>query len=211
MENIVIEGGTGEIVEKKSRFIAHVHPVKNEEEAVAFINEIKKKHWDARHNCMAYIINGNSKFSDDGEPSGTAGKPMLDVLSGRNITNAVVVVTRYFGGVLLGTGGLVRAYQKATIEGLEHSVVAEKQCGSRFVIVTDYNGLGKIQYLAGNENVNIMQVDYADNVSITVVCEQSICDGFIKKIVEVTAGKAEISEQEYIEYYCVGKEVVPLE
>lgn len=109
MERIIIKDGTGEIVEKKSRFIANVKAVKSEEEAIAFINEVKKKYWDARHNCMAYVVNDIQRFSDDGEPSGTAGKPILDVITGRELTNAVIVVTRYFGGVLLGTGGLVRA------------------------------------------------------------------------------------------------------
>ena len=108
----VLEGGTGEIVEKKSRFIATVRPVKNEEEALAFLEEMRKKYWDARHNCYAYSIGKNREFtrcSDDGEPSGTAGRPMLDVILGEDIYNVAVVVTRYFGGVLLGTGGLVRA------------------------------------------------------------------------------------------------------
>ena len=112
----VLEGGAGEIVEKKSRFIATVRPVKNEEEALAFLEEMRKKYWDARHNCYAYSIGKNREFtrcSDDGEPSGTAGRPMLDVILGEDIYNVAVVVTRYFGGVLLGTGGLVRAYSKA--------------------------------------------------------------------------------------------------
>ena len=126
----VLEGGTGEIVEKKSRFIATVRPVKNEEEALAFLEEMRKKYWDARHNCYAYSIGKNREFtrcSDDGEPSGTAGRPMLDVILGEDIYNVAVVVTRYFGGVLLGTGGLVRAYSKAVQEGLAGSIVIEKK------------------------------------------------------------------------------------
>ena len=114
---VVYEGGEGEIVEKKSRFIATVRPVETEEEAVAFINEMKKKYWDARHNCSAFVIGSRqevTRCSDDGEPAQTAGRPMLDVLLREGITNVAVVVTRYFGGVLLGTGGLVRAYQSAT-------------------------------------------------------------------------------------------------
>lgn len=211
MDKIIIEGGISEIVEKKSRFIANVKPVNNEEEAIAFINEMKKKYWDARHNCTAYVFNGNAKFSDDGEPSGTAGKPILDVIMGRNLTNVVIVVTRYFGGVLLGTGGLVRAYQKAAIEALDHSVVAEKCLGIRFTIMTDYNGLGKIQYIAGNENVNIVNITYAERVSITVVCEKDICGSFVNKVTEATAGRAELSEQEMIEYYSTDKGIVTLE
>ena len=114
---VVYEGGEGEITEKKSRFIATVRPVESEEEATTFIAEMKKKYWDARHNCSAFVIGERQELnrcSDDGEPAQTAGRPMLDVLLREGVTNVAVVVTRYFGGVLLGTGGLVRAYQAAT-------------------------------------------------------------------------------------------------
>lgn len=201
MEKIVIQGGSSEIVEKKSRFIANVKAVNSEEEAVAFINEIKKKHYDARHNCMAYVVNGVSRFSDDGEPSGTAGKPILDVITGRELTNVVVVVTRYFGGILLGTGGLVRAYQKAAVEGIEDSKVAIKNSGMKFEINTDYNGLGKIQYIAASDEVHIINTEYLEDVKITVVCDNEKYDNFIKKIVEATSGRARISETEVVEYY----------
>ena len=118
---ILLEGGEGEIVEKKSRFIATVRKVESESEAVAFIEEMKKKYWDARHNCSAFVIGRRAELtrcSDDGEPSGTAGRPMLEVLLGEGVRNVAVVVTRYFGGTLLGTGGLVRAYTQAVKEGL---------------------------------------------------------------------------------------------
>ena len=141
---VVYEGGEGEIVEKKSRFIATVRPVETEEEAVAFINEMKKKYWDARHNCSAFVIGSRqevTRCSDDGEPAQTAGRPMLDVLLREGITNVAVVVTRYFGGVLLGTGGLVRAYQSATQAGLAASKIIEKCLGKKLIIHTDYNGL----------------------------------------------------------------------
>ena len=121
-------GGEAEIIEKKSRFIATVRPVKSEEEAIAFIESMKKKYWNATHNCSAYVIGEHfqiQRCSDDGEPSGTAGKPMLDVLLGEEIHDVVVVVTRYFGGTLLGTGGLVRAYSSSTKEGLLASKVKE--------------------------------------------------------------------------------------
>lgn len=137
----VYAGGEGEIVEKKSRFIATVRPVSSEEEAVAFINEMKKKYWDARHNCSAFVIGDRqeiSRCSDDGEPAQTAGRPILDVLLKEEIHNVCVVVTRYFGGTLLGTGGLVRAYQKATQTGLENSVIIDKQIGRK---TDDRNGL----------------------------------------------------------------------
>ena len=201
MEKIVIKDGTGEIIEKKSRFIANVKAVNSEEEAILYINEIKKKYWDARHNCMAYIVDGISRFSDDGEPSGTAGKPILDVISGGELTNIVVVVTRYFGGVLLGTGGLVRAYQKSTIEGINNCEIAEKFFGKKFVIITDYNGLGKIQYIAGCNEINLYDIEYLENVIITVVCEEKKYSEFISKVVETTAGKAKIEKPEEIQFY----------
>ena len=120
---VLLSGGEGEIVEKKSRFISTIRKCETEEEAVAFIEEMKKKYWDARHNCSAFIIGSRGELtrcSDDGEPSGTAGRPMLEVLTGSGIRNIAVVVTRYFGGTLLGTGGLVRAYTQAVKEGLDH-------------------------------------------------------------------------------------------
>ena len=142
----VYTGGEGEIVEKKSRFIATVRPVETEEEALAFIEEMKKKYWDARHNCYVYSVGKNREYtrcSDDGEPSGTAGRPMLDVILGEDIYNVAAVVTRYFGGVLLGTGGLVRAYSKSLQEGLAASTVIEKTYGISMEVITDYTGIGR--------------------------------------------------------------------
>ena len=146
----IYQGGSGEIVEKKSRFIATVEKIRTEEEALAFIAQQKKQYWDARHNCYAYVAGRNhglQRCSDDGEPNGTAGRPMLEVLLRENIHDLVVVVTRYFGGILLGTGGLVRAYQKAVQEGLKNSIIIEKRPGKKLRIDTDYNGIGKIQYI----------------------------------------------------------------
>ena len=149
---IIYEGGSDEIVEKKSRFIAHVFPVHSEEEAAGHIEQIRKKYWDARHNCHAFVIGPNneiSRCSDDGEPSGTAGRPILEVLQGQEIHDVLVVVTRYFGGTLLGTGGLVRAYSQATQAGLAASRVMTKQPGRKITVGTDYNGIGKLQYIVG--------------------------------------------------------------
>ena len=168
---IVIEGGEGEIVEKKSRFIATVQPVETEEEAVAFIDSMKKKYWDARHNCSAFVIGSKNELtrcSDDGEPSGTAGRPMLEVLLGQEVHNVAVVVTRYFGGVLLGTGGLVRAYTKAVQEGLANSEIATLAYGTRVKIETDYNGIGKLQYILGKAGVAIGSSEYTDVVTLQV-------------------------------------------
>ena len=144
----VYAGGEGEIVEKKSRFIATVRPVSSEEEAVAFINEMKKKYWDARHNCSAFVIGDRqeiSRCSDDGEPAQTAGRPMLDVLLKEEIHNVCVVVTRYFGGTLLGTGGLVRAYGHSAKEGLLAAGIAELVLYRKYSVLAAYSDSGKVQ------------------------------------------------------------------
>lgn len=190
---VVYEGGQDEIVEKKSRFIATVRPVETEEEAVAFINEMKKKYWDAKHNCSAFVIGERQEFnrcSDDGEPAQTAGRPMLDVLLREGITNVAVVVTRYFGGVLLGTGGLVRAYQEATKAGLNASKVIVKQKGKRLAVQTDYTGLGKLQYLFASESITIKETEYTENVTIHAVIPEDSTESIIKKITEATNGTA---------------------
>ena len=188
---VVYEGGQDEIVEKKSRFIATVRPVETEEEAVAFINEMKKKYWDAKHNCSAFVIGERQEFnrcSDDGEPAQTAGRPMLDVLLREGITNVAVVVTRYFGGVLLGTGGLVRAYQEATKAGLNASKIIVKQKGKRLAVQTDYTGLGKLQYLFASENITLEETEYTENVTIHAVIPEDSTESIIKKITEATNG-----------------------
>ena len=168
----VYKGGEGEIIEKKSRFIATVSPAESEEEAVTFIAAVRKKYWDARHNCYAFVTGPNqelSRCSDDGEPAQTAGRPMLDVLLREGIHNAAVVVTRYFGGVLLGTGGLVRAYQKAVQEGLLHSVIIDKQRGRKLTVETDYTGLGKLQYVLAQQQGSVLNTDYTDTVRMEVM------------------------------------------
>ncbi|HJC64865.1 MAG TPA: YigZ family protein, partial [Candidatus Blautia merdavium] len=161
----IYEGGEGEIVEKKSRFIATTRLVKSEEEAAAFLEEMRKKYWDATHNCFAYVIGERREIvrcSDDGEPSGTAGRPMLDVLLGEEMYDTAVVVTRYFGGNLLGTGGLVRAYAKAVQEGLACSRVITKYHGVLAEVDTDYNGVGKLQYLFAQREIPVMDAQYTE-------------------------------------------------
>ncbi|MCR5785172.1 MAG: YigZ family protein [Eubacterium sp.] len=191
----VKEGGSGEIVEKKSRFIATVKSVSSEEEATAFINEMKKKYWDARHNCSAFVIGEKSEItrcSDDGEPSGTAGRPMLDVLLGENIHNAVVVVTRYFGGVLLGTGGLVRAYQAAVREGIKCSRIAEMEFCYPVSVTTDYNGLGKIEYIVRTEEIMTTDTRYTENVEMDILVPGDKKDKVVNAITEATGGAAKV-------------------
>ena len=195
----VYEGGEGEIVEKKSRFIATVIPCEDEETALQFIEATKKKYWDARHNCSAYTIGLNHELercSDDGEPQKTAGRPMLDVLLNEGIHNVCVVVTRYFGGILLGTGGLVRAYQSATKAGLENSTIITKQFGRKIRIVTDYNGIGKIQYIVASAGYTMLSTDYTDVVIAYVLVKPSEQENLIKKVTEATSGRADISVEE---------------
>ena len=193
----VYEGGTGEIVEKKSRFIANVRPVETEEEALAFIEEMKKKYWDARHNCSAYILGERQeqmRCSDDGEPSQTAGKPMMDVLDGAGLTNTAVVVTRYFGGTLLGTGGLVRAYSAAVQEGLKNSRIITKYWGTELLVGTDYNGIGKLQDLFGQRQIPILDAEYTDQVQFTVLVPVSRVQEIRKAVTEATSGQASMEE-----------------
>ena len=210
---IIYTGGEGEIVEKKSRFIATLRPVQTEAEAIAFIGEMKKKYWDARHNCSAFVIGKNqeiSRCSDDGEPSQTAGRPMLDVLLKEEIHNAAVVVTLYFGGVLLGTGGLVRAYQKAVQAGLNGSVILDIQPGQKLAVHTDYNGLGKIQYLLGKAKISIIEVEYTDQVIIHAMIPLELKEQIRKKITEGTNGTAMFEWQESVNFAVLEGEVITL-
>lgn len=191
----VYKGGQGEITEKKSRFIATVRPVESEDEAISFINETKKKYWDARHNCSAFVIGKRQELtrcSDDGEPAGTAGRPMLDVLLKENIHNAAVVVTRYFGGVLLGTGGLVRAYQQATKAGLSASEIIEKKDGAVLFIRTDYTGIGRLQYLFAQEKITVMDTAYEADVLVKAVIPENDKKRIEKTIIEQTNGTAKL-------------------
>jgi uncharacterized YigZ family protein len=208
---VVYTGGEGEIVEKKSRFIATVRPVETEEEAVAFIGEMKKKYWDARHNCSAFVLGDRQQMtrcSDDGEPAQTAGRPMLDVLLHEGVTNVAVVVTRYFGGVLLGTGGLVRAYQAAVQAGLAASHIIEKCRGRKLIIRTDYTGLGKLQYLFGQNQTAILHTEYAADVILTILVPLEQCEQITKEITEQTSGTARMEWGEDCIYAQIDKNVV---
>lgn len=204
---VLLTGGEGEYVEKKSRFIATVRRCGTEEEAVAFIEEMKKKYWDARHNCSAFVIGSRGELtrcSDDGEPSGTAGRPMLEVLLGEGIRNIAVVVTRYFGGVLLGTGGLVRAYTQAVKEGLKNCSVGRMRLGQEVEVTTDYNGIGKILYLLGSAGIEPVSSDYTDKVVLRLVIPVEDVERIHKDMVEVTGGR--VGFQKINELYFVDKE-----
>ena len=169
----------------------------SEEETTEIIEKTKKKYWDARHNCYAFILGQQgeiSRCSDDGEPSGTAGRPILEVLAGKELTNVLVIVTRYFGGTLLGTGGLVRAYSQATQAGLLKSQLITKEVGKRITIDTDYNGVGKLQYIAAKNQVTILDTQYTDKVQMVLLVPAAACEPLKKEITESTAGQAVIEE-----------------
>lgn len=196
---VVLEGMQVELVEKKSRFIATVRPAGTEEEAVSFIDEMKKKYWDASHNCSAFVIGKRAELtrcSDDGEPSGTAGRPMLEVVLGEGIRNIAVVVSRYFGGTLLGTGGLARAYGGAVKAGLAASRIGIMRYGARILIETDYNGIGKIQYILGQRNIRTENIGYTDRVRIEALIPWEMTEPLFQEITEATGGRAILTEAE---------------
>ena len=155
------------VEEKKSKFIANIFKVDTVEEAEKKLDEVRKKYYDARHNCYAYIIkedNIKKKFSDDGEPSGTAGSPILNVIERNELCNVLIIVTRYFGGILLGAGGLVRAYTEAATKAIEEAEIIEKEEGYEVEIVIDYQDLEKFKYYCNQKNINILDITYLENV-----------------------------------------------
>ena len=196
-----------ETVIKKSRFIATVKPVDTEEEALEFIAELKKKYWNATHNCFAFVIGERQEIqrcSDDGEPSGTAGRPMLEVLTGSGIRNIAVVVTRYFGGTLLGTGGLVRAYTQAVKEGLAHCETGILRKGCELEVTIDYNDVGKLQYYFGQQGIVPVDSIYAENVKFILLIPVEKEEKVRKNLTETTCGKVKIEKLK--ETYFVDKE-----
>lgn len=195
----VYRGGSGEIVEKKSRFIAEVFPVTSEEEAMQYLEEARKRYWDARHHCWAYVLGRNpsaERMSDDGEPAGTAGKPILEVIRGRQITDVLVIVTRYFGGTLLGTGGLVRAYTASAAEGLKHSEIITRFHGFKLRIAADYTSLGKIQYLLAQRKICILESVYTDKVELIVLVPDEEEEALYKEIMDGTNGQAVLEKEQ---------------
>ncbi len=207
----VYEGNEAEIVEKKSRFIATVRPVGSEEEALAFIESMQKKYWDASHNCFAYVLGKRCELqrcSDDGEPGGTAGRPMLDVLLGEGLHDTAVVVTRYFGGTLLGTGGLVRAYQGATKAGIKASTVITIKTGRKWNLTTDYTGLGKIQYILGQRKSLVLDTRYEEDVKMRLLLSRDEEKAVTAELVEGTGGKVILEELEECRFAKTGEETL---
>lgn len=205
----VYQGASAEIVEKKSRFIADVFPVTTEEEALSVLEKVKKQYWDARHHCWAYVIGREQvqeRCSDDGEPSGTAGKPILEVIRGQELHNVLIVVTRYFGGTLLGTGGLVRAYTLASQEGLALSNIITRINGVKLRIETDYTGLGKIQYLLGQRGIPVFESEYTEKVQLMVLIPVEEEKKLTAEIIEATNGQSVVEREEMCSYaYIQGK------
>lgn len=197
--------GEHEIVIQKSRFIAHVARATTEEEAQNFIQEIKKKHWDATHNCSAYMIGENNqiqKANDDGEPSGTAGVPILEVLKKKDLKDTVVVITRYFGGIKLGAGGLIRAYGKATSEGIAATGMVERKLVQIMHTNVEYTLLGKIENELRSSSIYLLKdIHYLEDVTFDVYVEEDKCQAYQDWMIDLTNGKAETTpgEQLYLE------------
>ena len=177
---------TAEIIEKKSKFIANVFYVETEEEAEEKIKSIKKKYFDAKHNCFAYSVYSEegviNRFSDDGEPSGTAGLPMLNIINGKKLSNVLVVVTRYFGGILLGTGGLLRAYTSAFQEALNKLTIINREIGLKAVVEIRYKDLEKAKYYFQCNQIEIVDSKYNENIELYIDIEKSKYEEIIKNL-----------------------------
>ncbi|MFF2481839.1 YigZ family protein [Paenibacillus sp. NPDC058071] len=199
--------GEDEVVIKKSRFIGYAKPVETEEEAVAFIDEIKRMHRTATHNCSAYMVGERDQFqkaSDDGEPSGTAGKPILEVIKNKGLKNVAVVVTRYFGGIMLGAGGLVRAYTDGAVAGIEAAEEITKVLHREVFVAVDYTWYGKLENELHGRGTRVGGTEFADRVVVKCLPETPEAEAFIAWIVDLTQGQAEITIGEDI--YCIDGE-----
>ena len=200
----ILNDETAEIVEKKSKFIANLIHVESIEDAENKIKEIKKKYYDARHNCVAYRVSEGGqiveKSSDDGEPSGTAGGPMLNILQKNNLCNLGVIVTRYFGGILLGTGGLVRAYSDATLQVIEKATKVIKVQGVKIEVGLDYSNLEIFKYYCKNNDINIRNINYSENIILEVEMEKNRKNIFLKDIEtkKLNVQYFQVTEEKYI-------------
>lgn len=196
--------GQAEIVIKKSRFIGFARPVESEEEAIQFIEGIKKEHWSATHNCSAYMIGERDeiqKASDDGEPSGTAGKPILEVIKNQGLKNVAVVVTRYFGGIMLGAGGLIRAYTDGAVAGLAAAQQVYRVLHREMLVEIDYTWLGKVENELRGRGMRMGETSFTDKVTLCCLPLAGEADAFAAWITDVTQGQALImpGEERYIE------------
>ncbi|WP_110933712.1 YigZ family protein [Paenibacillus bouchesdurhonensis] len=199
--------GEKEIVIKKSRFIGHIKPVESESEAIAFIEEIKKKHWNATHNCSAYMIGERDeiqKQSDDGEPSGTAGKPILEVIKHQGLKNVAIVVTRYFGGIMLGAGGLIRAYTDGAVAATEAGEVITRLLHREIYAELDYTWLGKVENELRNREIRTGDTAFADNVTLLCLPLDSEAEAFKDWLVDLTQGQVVLKEGNQV-YFIEGE------
>lgn len=209
----IIKESRVQFEERKSIFIGHAKRVETEEEAKEFVNKIKSEHKDATHNVYAYIVGENmltQKCTDDGEPQGTAGLPVLDVIKKNGITDTAIVVTRYFGGILLGTGGLVRAYSKGAAEAVNDSGIVERVKGVVINIITTYELLGKVQYHFSTKNWHIENIEYTDKVKIVFICETKNLENVKGQMLELCSGKCEFQIEEE-KYYFKAKDRLVME
>ncbi|ETT60281.1 MULTISPECIES: YigZ family protein [Paenibacillus] len=202
----VRSSGSKEVVIRKSRFIGHVMPVENEEEALLFIDDIKKKHWNATHNCSAYVIGERDEIqrqSDDGEPSGTAGKPILEVIRNQGVKNVAIVVTRYFGGIMLGAGGLIRAYTDGAVLALEAGEVITRVLRREVFVEIEYTWLGKVENELRGRGIQTGETLFTDKVTLLCLPRNDEGDTFMAWMTDLTQGQALITEGRRI-YYSEG-------
>lgn len=192
----VLNDAEAEMIERKSRFIGYCRPVKNQNEAISFINEIRAKHRQASHNVYAYILREDNimRYSDDGEPAGTAGVPVLEVIKKEGLTDTVVVVTRYFGGILLGAGGLVRAYGKSAKLAIDAAVRVEKLYCDLYLIRCDYSTYGKLEYAINTEGYILKDSSFENDVCLTVGVKPEQKNAFLKTVADISGGNAQVSE-----------------
>ena len=192
----VLNNAEAEMIERKSRFIGYCRPVKNQDEAIAFINEIRAMHRQATHNVYAYVLREDNamRYSDDGEPAGTAGVPVLEVIKKEGLTDICVVVTRYFGGILLGAGGLVRAYGKSAKLGIDAAERVEKIYCKLYLIRCDYSTYGKLEYAINTEGYILKDCAFENDVCMTVGVKPEQENTFLKTVADISGGSAKLSE-----------------
>ncbi len=195
--NTILENTNNELIEKKSKFIGNLFHVENEQDAKGKLNEIKKKYYDAKHHVFAYIVceNGNiiEKYSDDGEPSGTAGKPILEILKQRQLYNVIIIITRYFGGILLGTGGLAHAYSDTALLCINNSLISNMKYCSIVKIIANYDEIDKIKYLAKIQAYGIEKIEYSDNILIYLIVEYNKTEELNNEIKKILNRNVDIS------------------
>ena len=206
-ERQLLSEGHSEIVEKKSRFIGRALPITSEQQAQDVIKAIRKQYYDARHVCYAYCVDQLTRSSDDGEPSGTAGRPILDMIGYACVQNVLVVVVRYFGGVLLGTGGLTRAYGQTAKEALEAAEQMEILAGRKIELVCDYNDYGKVDYLVRTGQIPVYGSEFGAEVTFSVMLEEEKYEDFIKEVTDLSGGRVRIDAGNPLKYGLVGDEV----